>query len=153
MPSQHTSMYNRCCSLVGSRRVGLLPCRSQERPLLGWPLIKPGNRANTYENNEKTGGLTRGRGIGESQRTQWLLSMPACSTGNAAMQKFTQTVMLHLTPLFRSACKCRSIVFAFLFLFFLFFFFFFVPATSPLTRYLKTGCSKSGQTWQSGRSP
>ena len=36
-----------------------------------------------------TGGLTRGRGMAESQRTQWLLSMPACSTVNAAMQKLT----------------------------------------------------------------
>ena len=34
-----------------------------------------------------TGGLTRGRGMAESQCTQWLLSMPACSTVNAAMQK------------------------------------------------------------------
>ena len=41
-----------------------------------------------------------------------------------------------------------------LFLLILFFFFpFFVPATGPLTRYLKTGCSESDQTWQSGRSP
>lgn len=37
-----------------------------------------------------TGGLTRGRGMAESQRTQWLLSMPACSTVNAAMQKLTE---------------------------------------------------------------
>lgn len=37
-----------------------------------------------------TGGLTRGRGIGESQRTQWVLSMPACSTVNDAMQKLTK---------------------------------------------------------------
>ena len=36
-----------------------------------------------------TGGLARGRGMTESQRTQWLLSMPACSTVNAAMQKLT----------------------------------------------------------------
>ncbi len=49
--------------------------------------------------------------------------------------------------LIRSACKCRSIAFAFLILFF------FVPATRPLTRYFKTGCSESNQTWQSGRSP
>lgn len=37
-----------------------------------------------------TGGLTRGREMAESQRTQWLLSMPACSTVNAAMQKLTE---------------------------------------------------------------
>ncbi len=33
------------------------------------------------------------------------------------------------------------------------FFFFLVPATSPLTQYLKAGCSESDQTWQSRRSP
>ena len=38
-----------------------------------------------------TGGLTRGRGIGESQRTQWLLSMPACAEINSAMQEVTGT--------------------------------------------------------------
>ena len=37
-----------------------------------------------------TGGLTRGRGMAESQRTQWLLSVPACSSVNAAMQKLTE---------------------------------------------------------------
>jgi len=37
-----------------------------------------------------TGGLTRGRGMAESQRTQWLLSVPVCSTVNAAMQKLTE---------------------------------------------------------------
>ena len=37
-----------------------------------------------------TGGLTRGMGMGETQRTPWLLSMPACAEMNAAMQDFTQ---------------------------------------------------------------
>ena len=37
-----------------------------------------------------TGGFTRGRGMGETQRTSWLLSMPACAEMNAAMQDFTQ---------------------------------------------------------------
>ena len=36
-----------------------------------------------------TGGLTRGRGMNESQRTQWLLSMPACAEMNSAMQELT----------------------------------------------------------------
>lgn len=36
-----------------------------------------------------TGGLTRGRGMSEAQRTQWLLSMPSCSEINSAMQEFT----------------------------------------------------------------
>jgi len=38
-----------------------------------------------------TGGLTRGRGIGESQRTQWLLSTPACAEINSAIQEVTGT--------------------------------------------------------------
>ena len=36
-----------------------------------------------------TGGLTRGRGMTESQRATWLLSMPACADVNGAMQQFT----------------------------------------------------------------
>ena len=36
-----------------------------------------------------TGGLTRGRGMNESQRTQWLLSMPVCAEMNSAMQELT----------------------------------------------------------------
>lgn len=32
-----------------------------------------------------TGGLTRGRGVSEFQRAQWLLSLPACSDVNGAM--------------------------------------------------------------------
>ena len=39
---------------------------------------------------EMKGGLTRGREMGETQRTSWLLSMPACTEMNAAMQDFTQ---------------------------------------------------------------
>ena len=65
-----------------------------------------------------------------------------------------QSVIASISPMttvFRSACKCRSIVFEFLILFF--FLFFFVSATGPLTRYLKTVYSESDQTWQSGRSP
>ena len=37
-----------------------------------------------------TGGLTRGRGMSESQRALWVLSMPACSDINRAMQTFTE---------------------------------------------------------------
>ena len=36
-----------------------------------------------------TGGLTRVRGMEELQRAQWVLSMPACSEVNYAMQEFT----------------------------------------------------------------
>lgn len=38
-----------------------------------------------------TGGLTRGHGMSEAQRTQWLLSMPACADVNMAMQEFMET--------------------------------------------------------------
>lgn len=36
-----------------------------------------------------SGGLTRGRGVGEAQRAQWLLSMPACADINNALQILT----------------------------------------------------------------
>ncbi len=36
-----------------------------------------------------TGGLTRGRGMTETQRNVWLLSMPACAEVNSAMQELT----------------------------------------------------------------
>ena len=39
-----------------------------------------------------TGGLTRGRGLSDIQRTKWLLSMPICLQMNSAMQDFSQTV-------------------------------------------------------------
>ena len=38
---------------------------------------------------KSVGGLTRGRGMTEIQRAQWLLSMPACVEINNAMQEFT----------------------------------------------------------------
>lgn len=38
---------------------------------------------------KSSGGLTRGRGIGEAQRAQWILSMPACADYNSAMQELT----------------------------------------------------------------
>lgn len=41
---------------------------------------------------KSTGGLTRGRGLSESQRTKWLLSMPICLQMDSAMQEFSQTV-------------------------------------------------------------
>ncbi|KAG1689105.1 hypothetical protein GQR58_007844 [Nymphon striatum] len=37
-----------------------------------------------------TGGLTRGRGMEESQRTRWLLAQPACAEVNEAMQDLTE---------------------------------------------------------------
>lgn len=38
-----------------------------------------------------SGGLTRGRGMTESQRVTWLLSMPSCAEVNSAMQEVTGT--------------------------------------------------------------
>jgi hypothetical protein len=38
---------------------------------------------------KSTGGLTRGQGMGEAQRTQWLLVMPVCAEYNNAMQYVT----------------------------------------------------------------
>ncbi|MCG8047094.1 MAG: hypothetical protein N0E48_15920, partial [Candidatus Thiodiazotropha endolucinida] len=38
-----------------------------------------------------TGGMTRGKGMAESQRVQWLLSMPSCAAMNVAMQAFCGT--------------------------------------------------------------
>ncbi|VDI57080.1 Hypothetical predicted protein [Mytilus galloprovincialis] len=38
-----------------------------------------------------TGGLTRGRGMSESQRALWILSMPDCAEINNAMMSFTGT--------------------------------------------------------------
>ncbi|GFO49178.1 endoglucanase [Plakobranchus ocellatus] len=38
---------------------------------------------------KSVGGLARGRGMGDSQRTQWLLSRPACADINSAMQEVT----------------------------------------------------------------
>lgn len=40
---------------------------------------------------KSTGGMTRGRGMSESQRAQWLLSMPACADFNNSMQELTNT--------------------------------------------------------------
>ena len=37
-----------------------------------------------------TRGLTRGRGIDETQRASWLLSVPACAEMNVAMQDLTE---------------------------------------------------------------
>ena len=38
---------------------------------------------------KSAGGMTRGRGMTESQRALWLLSMPACAEINDSMQEFT----------------------------------------------------------------
>ena len=38
---------------------------------------------------KSSGGLTYGRGMAESQRTQWILSMPTCASISSTMQEFT----------------------------------------------------------------
>ena len=38
---------------------------------------------------KSTGGLTRGRGIDEYQRAQWVLAMPSCAEYNSTMQDLT----------------------------------------------------------------
>ena len=38
---------------------------------------------------KSSGVLTHGRGMAELQRSQWLLSMPACASIGSAMQEFT----------------------------------------------------------------
>ena len=42
---------------------------------------------------KSVGGMTRGRGMSEAQRAQWLLSMPACAEINSAMQEFTDQIV------------------------------------------------------------
>ena len=41
-----------------------------------------------------TGGLTRGRGMSETQRLVWLMSMPPCADINNSMQNLTGTNFL-----------------------------------------------------------
>ena len=38
---------------------------------------------------KSSGGLTRGRGFGDVQRTSWLLAIPACGEVSASMKKIT----------------------------------------------------------------
>ncbi|GFO09070.1 endoglucanase [Plakobranchus ocellatus] len=40
---------------------------------------------------ESVGGPTRGMGMGDSQRSQWLLSRPACADMYSAMQEVTSS--------------------------------------------------------------
>ena len=40
---------------------------------------------------KSTGGLKRGRGMIEVQRSVWIKSLPACSQNNQSMQDFTGT--------------------------------------------------------------
>ncbi|XP_021362244.1 uncharacterized protein LOC110456045 [Mizuhopecten yessoensis] len=44
------------------------------------------------KNIKSCGGLTRGRGMDEAQRAQWVLSMPACAEYNSAMQNITGVI-------------------------------------------------------------
>ena len=42
---------------------------------------------------KSVGGMTRRRGMSESQRAQWLLYMKACAERNNAMQEFTDQIV------------------------------------------------------------
>ena len=53
------------------------------------------------------GGLTRGRGMSESQRLIWLLSMPACADINSAMQNLSG-VMYHTSDQHKDTTKARQ---------------------------------------------
>lgn len=53
------------------------------------------------------GGLTRGRGMSESQHLIWLLSMPACADVNNAMQNLTG-VMYHTSHQHKDTTKARQ---------------------------------------------
>ena len=53
------------------------------------------------------GGLTRGRGMSESQRRIWLLSMPVCADVNNAMQNLTG-VMYHTSDQHKDTTKARQ---------------------------------------------
>lgn len=54
-----------------------------------------------------TGGMTRGKGLSESQRTQWLLSMPSCVQVNNAMQLFCGKEF-HSSPQHKEFGKSRN---------------------------------------------
>ncbi|CAC5426682.1 unnamed protein product [Mytilus coruscus] len=48
---------------------------------------------------KSSGCLSRGRGMGESQRAQWILSMPACADYNSAIfKKANQSIILAAKP-------------------------------------------------------
>ena len=68
-----------------------IPCYSAQWLLLGWPFSWLGYWTSAHAKHETTSGLTRGRGMAESQRNQWLLSMPAYAEVNSAMQELTDT--------------------------------------------------------------
>ena len=54
-----------------------------------------------------SGGLTRGRGMTETQRLVWLMPMPSCAKVNDAMQHLT-AVMYHTRELHKETTKARQ---------------------------------------------
>ena len=54
-----------------------------------------------------SGGMTRGRGMGENQRAQWIMSMPACADMNEAMQQLTG-IGFHTTDIHKEATLSRK---------------------------------------------
>ncbi|GFR68162.1 hypothetical protein ElyMa_000269800 [Elysia marginata] len=81
LPLDHSEVYERFCSgqyfIRRSDRfwAGLSPDLVIEQVLM--------------RSFKSAGGLTSGRGFEVSSRTQWLLSMPACSEINCVMQELT----------------------------------------------------------------
>ncbi len=68
---------------------GWLSCGSQKWPLMGRTFHRSYHRTGTNEELKTSSSLTRGRGMTEKQCVQWLLSMPACTEVNRAMQELT----------------------------------------------------------------
>ena len=56
---------------------------------------------------KSSGGLTRGRGMGEAQRAEWLLSMPACADINNAMVDLSG-VGFHTSDQHKEVCHARK---------------------------------------------
>ena len=54
-----------------------------------------------------SGGLTQGRGMSETQRLVWLMSMPSCAEVNNAMQNLTG-VMYHTSEQHKETTKARQ---------------------------------------------
>ena len=57
---------------------------------------------------KSSGGMTRGRKMGEQQRAQWLLSMPACADINEAMQNLS-AISYHSSDQHKEASEARQL--------------------------------------------
>ena len=57
---------------------------------------------------KSSGGMARGRKMGEQQRTQWILSMPACADINEAMQNLS-VIRYHSSDQHKEASEARQL--------------------------------------------